>query len=78
MKSQKKEHAYDLANADQLKGYKLVAGRNSRKWNKDDDVIKSAFEASERDTSVRLASIETEVRLTRHTLERIAEKLDVS
>ncbi len=36
------------------------------------------LEASERDTSVRLASIETEVRLTRHTLERIAEKLDVS
>jgi hypothetical protein len=36
------------------------------------------LEASERDTSVRLASIETELRLTRHTLERIAEKLDVS
>jgi hypothetical protein len=36
------------------------------------------LEQSERDTSVRLASIETELRLTRHTLERIAEKLDVS
>ena len=36
------------------------------------------LEESERDASVRLASIETEVRLTRHTLERIAEKLDVS
>jgi len=40
-----KEHAYDLANADQLKGYKLVAGRNSRKWNADDDAIKSALTA---------------------------------
>lgn len=36
------------------------------------------LEESERDASVRLASIETELRLTRHTLERIAEKLDVS
>jgi hypothetical protein len=36
------------------------------------------LEQSERDASVRLASIETELRLTRHTLERIAEKLDVS
>ena len=36
------------------------------------------LEESERNASVRLASIETELRLTRHTLERIAEKLDVS
>jgi hypothetical protein len=36
------------------------------------------LEESERNTSTRLASIETELRLTRHTLERIAEKLDVS
>jgi hypothetical protein len=36
------------------------------------------LEQSERDASMRLASIETELRLTRHTLERIAEKLDVS
>jgi hypothetical protein len=36
------------------------------------------LEHSERDASVRLASIETELRLTRHTLERIAEKLDVA
>jgi hypothetical protein len=36
------------------------------------------LEQSERDSSMRLASIETELRLTRHTLERIAEKLDVS
>jgi len=40
-----KEYAYELANADQLKGYKLVAGRNSRKWNADDDTIKSALTA---------------------------------
>jgi len=36
------------------------------------------LEESERNASVRLASIETELRLTRHTLERIAEKLDVN
>jgi len=36
------------------------------------------LEESERNTSARLASIETELRLTRHTLERIAEKLDVN
>ena len=40
-----KEHAYDLANINQLQGYKLVAGRNSRKWNADDDAIKSALTA---------------------------------
>lgn len=40
-----KEHAYDLANVNQLQGYKLVAGRNSRKWNADDDAIKSALTA---------------------------------
>jgi hypothetical protein len=36
------------------------------------------LEESERDASVRLASIETELRLTRHTIERIAEKLDIN
>ena len=36
------------------------------------------LEESERNTASRLSSIETELRLTRHTLERIAEKLDVS
>lgn len=40
-----KDHAYNLANANQLKGYKLVAGRGSRKWNADDDAIKSALTA---------------------------------
>ena len=40
-----KEHAYDLANVNQLQGYKLVSGRNSRKWNADDDAIKSALTA---------------------------------
>ena len=40
-----KEHAYDLANTDQLKGYKLVAGRSSRKWNANDDEIKNALTA---------------------------------
>lgn len=36
------------------------------------------LEESERDASARLASIETELRLTRHTIERIAEKLDIN
>jgi len=36
------------------------------------------LEESERNTASRLSSIETELRLTRHTLERIAEKLDVA
>ena len=36
------------------------------------------LEESERNASARLSSIETELRLTRHTLERIAEKLDVT
>ena len=36
------------------------------------------LEESERNASVRLASIETELRLTRHTIERIAEKLDIN
>ncbi len=40
-----KEHAYHLANADQLQGYKLVAGRGSRKWNADDNAIKDALTA---------------------------------
>lgn len=40
-----KDHAYNLANANQLNGYKLVAGRGSRKWNADDDAIKSALTA---------------------------------
>jgi hypothetical protein len=35
------------------------------------------LETSERDMSNRMASIETELRLTRHTVERIAEKLNV-
>jgi len=36
------------------------------------------LEESERLASARLASIETEIRLTRHTIERIAEKLDIN
>jgi len=36
------------------------------------------LEERARNTSTRLATLATELRLTRHTLERIAEKLDVS
>jgi len=36
------------------------------------------LEESERYSSARMASIETELRLTRHTVEKIANKLEVS
>ena len=36
------------------------------------------LESSERDMAHRMTAIETELRLTRHTVERIAEKLDVN
>lgn len=36
------------------------------------------LENSERDFSNRMASIETELRLTRHTVEKIADKLEVN
>jgi hypothetical protein len=36
------------------------------------------LEAFERDMSTKMASIQTELRLTRQTVEKIAEKLDVN
>jgi hypothetical protein len=36
------------------------------------------LEESERDASARMSAIETELRLTRHTVEKIAEKLNVN
>ena len=36
------------------------------------------LESSERDFATRMASIEAELRLTRHTVEKIADKLEVS
>jgi hypothetical protein len=36
------------------------------------------LENSERDFSERMTAIETELRLTRHTVEKIADKLDVN
>lgn len=36
------------------------------------------LESSERDMASRMSSIETELRITRHTVERIAEKLNVT
>ena len=36
------------------------------------------LEASERDFAERMAGIEAELRLTRHTVEKIADKLEVS
>ena len=36
------------------------------------------LEAFERDMSTKMASIQTELRLTRQTVEKIAEKLDVT
>ena len=36
------------------------------------------LESSEREFATQMASIETELRITRHTVEKIADKLDVS
>ena len=36
------------------------------------------LEESERDAASRMAAIETELKLTRHTVEKIAEKLNVN
>ena len=36
------------------------------------------LESSERDFAERMAGIEAELRLTRHTVEKIADKLEVS
>lgn len=36
------------------------------------------LEESERDSASRMAAIETELKLTRHTVEKIAEKLNVN
>jgi len=36
------------------------------------------LESSEREFATRMASIETELRITRHTVEKIADKLEVS
>jgi len=38
----------------------------------------SRLEESERDTSMRMVAIETELKLTRQTVEAIARKLDVT
>jgi hypothetical protein len=62
-----------LSIASALAAWAVIPGRVSQV----EERIKR-LEESERNTSARLASIETEVRLTRHTLERIAEKLDVN
>ena len=40
-----KEHAFTLAENNQLTGYKLVAGRNSRKWASDEESISDALNA---------------------------------